>query len=442
MTFFLTSVFIILVFWRPQEWLVPWLFGVPLLNGVIGIALLTFLMEKDQGTLRIPPRAPQIPLLMGLWIATILSHVAHMYFAGMMATIPDTFKICFFTLLLFCVLDQPKRLRVVAVIFVLLSCIMAVHAIMQQKLGYGFAGLEPILQLRPVSLGSDIEELVWRSYFFGIFSDPNDLAQILATSIPLAFVITRKSSFISFVLGCAITYLLILGIMATQSRGGYVALAGVSAVMVILILPPRWMPVLVTCMLACALPLMMLIGTLDESAHDRVVFWGEANYAFKRSPLNFLFGVGYGMFSEVTNDRAAHNAFVACYTELGIIGYWFWFALIYAGYAGTWRARLALAEAKTEDEKWLRKFAGFGLAAITGFLASSYFLSRTFIYPLFFLIAILGAIPFVAERMLPDDHPPLAKTIGDIWVGGSIITLISIVYIYISIILLNKAFYG
>lgn len=438
MTFFFTSIFILLVFWRPQEWLVPWLFGWPILDAIVVLAFVALVIENNQGSIRIPSKAPQIPFLVGLWIAAILSNVVHTYFEGMMITIPEVFKICFFTILLFCVLDRTGRLRAVACMFVLMSCIMSVHAIMQQKLGYGFAGLEPMLQTR---IG--VEEPFLRSYFFGIFGDPNDLAQILATSIPFAFVMTKRRSFFSFVLGCAVTYLLVLGIMATNSRSGLVALAGVVAIMVILILPVRWMPVLMVCMLVGALVIFPLSQKwLDTSAHDRVVFWGEANQIFKSSPLNFIFGIGYGMFVEVSNSRAAHNAFVGCYTELGIIGYWFWFGLIYLGIAGTWRARVALNGANTEDGRWLKRFAGLGIAAIIGFLASGYFLSRTFIYPLFFLIALLGAVPIVAERLLPDDHPPIAKTSKDVWVGGSISSLISIIYIYISIILLNKLYYG
>ncbi|MDD4871220.1 MAG: hypothetical protein PHR77_11730 [Kiritimatiellae bacterium] len=438
MTFFFTLVFVFLVFWRPQEWLFPWLFGWPLLDAVMFMALLGFLMESNQGLIRIPRNQPQIYLLFGLWIATILSHIAHTYFAGMMETIPEVFKICFFTIVFFCVLDRPGRLRIVATVFVMMSCIMAVHAIMQQKLGYGFVGQMPMLDVRP-----GLAEPVFRSYFFGIFEDPNDLAQIFATSIPLAFIITRRRSFFGFILGCAIMYLLITGIIATYSRSGFVSLAGVVGVMLILVLPSRWMPLLMAGMLAGALALCPFsAGQLDMSAHERVVFWGMANQVFIANPVNLIFGVGYGMFWQVASSRAAHNAFVSCYTEVGILGYWFWFIIIFLGVMGAWRVRITLKNEMGVEQAWIRRFAGMCIAAMIGFLASGYFLSRTFIYPLFFLSAMLGSLPGIAEQYLPQNHPPLMNPVRDVWSYGSVATLISIIYIYISIILLNKAFYA
>ena len=416
----------------------PWLFGWPILDVIIFMALLSLIIEVDQGRVRFPRQRSQIFLLIGLWVASVMSHVAHTYFAGMIETMPEVFKICFFTVLLYCILDRPGHLRALAIMFVVMSCIMAVHAIMQQRIGYGFMGLEPFLDFRP-----GYEEPILRSYFFGIFGDPNDLAQILATSIPFTFVITRRNSFFSIVLGCAITCLLVTGIMATYSRSGFVALTGVIAVILILIMPVRWMPVLMAGMLAGALVLCPLsVAQLDVSAHDRVVFWGMANQIFIASFLNFIFGIGYGMFWQVASSRAAHNAFVSCYTELGILGYWFWFILIFLGIMGAWRVRISLKDARGVDEEWIRRFAGICIAAMIGFLASAYFLSRTFIYPLFFLTAMIGALPGIAEKYLPEGHRALIQPLRDVWGYGTVAVVISIIYIYMSIILLNKAFYA
>ena len=54
MTFALTCIFIIMVFWRPQEWLIPSLYGWPLLDVVIYGALLSLLIETNEGKLRFP----------------------------------------------------------------------------------------------------------------------------------------------------------------------------------------------------------------------------------------------------------------------------------------------------------------------------------------------------------------------------------------------------
>jgi len=435
MTFFFTSIFMILVFWRPQEWLIPWLYGWPLLDAIVFISLLALLVESDQGYVRFPRDVPQVYLLVGLWCAAVMSHLAHTYFAGMMETIPEVFKVCFFTVLLFCVLSKPSRLRAVAFMFVAMACLMAVHAILQEKRGYGFAWQRPLYI--PAMLGNPAHT---RSMFFGIFEDPNDTAQFLATSIPLAFVIQKRQTFIGFLMACGIATLLMLAVLTTHSRGGMIASVAVFAVMGILLLPARWFPALMMVLLGTALLLCPLSAAyLDMSAHDRVVFWGMANEQFKH---NLLFGIGYGMFWQVASERAAHNAFVSCYTTLGVFGYWFWFGLLHLAVLGAWRTRIALRRPESLEQKWMKRFSGLSIAAMTGFCASAYFLSRDFVYPLFFLFALLGAIPYVATRLLPEDHPPLVHVRRDLMVTGTIGALGSIVYIYFSIVLLNRAFYG
>ena len=434
MTFALANLFMILVFWRPQEWLLPWLYGWPMLDAIVAVAVLSLMMEADTGSVRFPKGAPQLYLIPGIWVAAIMSHVAHFYFQGMLDCMVPVFKFTFFTFLLFCVIDRPSRLRTMARTFVLMSSVMAIHAILQIKRGYGFGGQPPIFSW--TYHGHDI-----RTVFYGIFGDPNDLSQILATSIPFAFAITKKRNFFSFLIGCGITYLLVYAVLTTSSRGGLVALiAGGTMLLAVLLLPAKAIPtVIVICVVGGLLACPFSAGILEESAHDRVVFWGEANYVFKTTPI---FGIGYGMWYDMVTGQASHNAFVVCYTELGVFGYFFWFTLILLAVLGTWRSMMALQGRRSGEELWVRQFAGLSIAAMIGYLASAYFLTRAFVYPTFFLIAMLGAIPYVTGRMLPKGHPPLINPRKDVWVLGLIASPVSIVYVYISIIFLNKAFYG
>lgn len=434
MTFFFTAIFMFLVFWRPQDWLFPWLYGWNILDVIFYMALLAFLMELDTGRVKISKETPQVYMLVGLWVAAIMSHIAHTYFVGMIETIVPTFKICFFSALLFCVLDRTSHLRVVAFMFVAMACLMAVHVILQEQRGYGFAGSRPMYIMPHHGQPGHT-----RTLFFGIFEDPNDTAQMLATSIPFGFVLFKRNRFLNLVCGSAIAWLLVRGLMTTHSRGGQVALAAVGAVMVVRLFPARWFP---TLMLALGIGALILCpfsaAFLDDSAHDRVVFWGEANWAFKTTPL---FGVGAGLFSEyVSSDRAAHNAFVLCYTEMGVFGYWFWFGMLQLGVIGAWRTRSVLSKPKTIEQAWLREFAGLSIAAMVGFCASSYFLTRAFIYPMFFLFGLLGALPRIARGLLPE-HPAIMDVKRDVFIWGTVGSLGSIVYIYVSILLLNIAFY-
>jgi len=221
-----------------------------------------------------------------------------------------------------------------------------------------------------------------------------------------------------------------------------VALAAVVTAMVFLVLPARWLPWLWAVALVGGLigAGFRGAGLLDASAQERVVFWGLANRAFKS---NLLFGLGFGMFWQVTaGSRAAHNAFVSCYTEVGLFGYWFWFNLLSLGVLACWRARVALERAVTPTQRYLRRLAGLAIAAVAGFAAGGYFLSRAFIFPFFFLFGLLNAVGLIAERELPREHPPLINVRHDLYLWGTIGALFSVAYIYVSILILNRAYYG
>jgi len=203
----------------------------------------------------------------------------------------------------------------------------------------------------------------------------------------------------------------------------------------------RWLPYLAVIGLLAGLVACKFFGNVffDMSARERIVFWGLANRAFKSSPI---FGLGYGMFWMVAGDRAAHNAFVTCYTEVGLFGYWFWFSLMQLGVIGCWRTMRAFIRTRNAEQAYLKRAAGLSIAAMVGFAAGGYFLSRAFVFPIFFLFGILNAIPLIARRYMPEESPPLQDAARDVFGMGTLTTLFSVVYIYVTILILNKGFYG
>lgn len=435
MTFPLTLFFMFLVFWRPQEWLLPALYGWPLLDVITYGALIALAMEISQ-TKQGVQKSPAMMLAVGLFVATLLSHIAHVYFQGLLDTVGPAFKFCFFTILLMFVINSVERVRAVMLIFILAAVIMAIHVILQVKTGVGFAGATPMLDY---SVKRD--EWFYRGAFFGIFSDPNDTAQFLATSLPLVFAYPRRLNAIWFLFACGIAWLLLVGIQCCYSRGGMIAVVTVGLCLLFLKLPKRWLPYAGVLALGVGLLLCLTKGSalLDASARDRVVFWGMANYEFKKNPL---FGIGYGMFWQVAGDRAAHNAFVSCYTELGLVGYWFWFSMLMLGVVGCWRVRNVFMRPRGDNQAYLKRAAGLCMAGMVGFAAAGYFLSRAFVFPLFFLFGLLNAIPLIAERYLPEEHPPLLNASKDLFGTGTVTTLASVVYVYLSILALNKSYGG
>jgi hypothetical protein len=432
MTFPLTLVFILLVFWRPQEWLFPVMFGWPVLNIITGMAVVGLIMDSGQGAVRFP-KTPAVWLAAGLFFAAVMSQVVNTYFQGMLDTMNMAFKLCFFLILLLVVLNSIRRMQWVLFVMVLGAIIMATHSVLQDVTGVGFAGCKPI-----VAYYSFKDRWISQSQFFGIFSDPNDLGQFLATCIPLIFAIPKRMGFRVVVVGGAIAFLLGWGMLATDSRGTLIGVAASLGCIVLLVLPVKWLPYLAALMLIAGLGLCTTgVGFMDESAQNRITFWGDGNRYFKH---HFLFGGGFGMFDDFSGALcSAHNAYVTCYSELGFFGYWFWFNTLTLGLIGCWRTRLAFKKAKTPEQAHLKRMAGLCIAAMAGFASSSYFLSRAYVFPMFFLFGILNSVPLIAARYLPEDHPPLLDDRKDVFFAGTVMSLLSIVYIYFTIVLLNHA---
>jgi hypothetical protein len=92
----------------------------------------------------------------------------------------------------------------------------------------------------------------------------------------------------------------------------------------------------------------------------------------------------------------------------------------------------------TGEDAYLRRAAGMAIASLGGFAAGAYFLSRAFVFPLFFLLAIVHAISVLVQGRLPKGSPPLLTWGRDVLGMGTVATLASIVYIYLSILLLNR----
>jgi len=439
MTFPLTLIFIWLVFWRPQEWLIPWMFGWPVLSGVIYAALLGLIMEASQKSITFP-KTPAVMLAVGLWVSTIMSHIAHTYFQGVLNTYIGTFKIAFFLVLLLVVINTIHRARLVVLIFLLAAVVMSVHAIIQYKTGVGFGGGRPLMWWN-YKTGA----IMVQTQFFGIFGDPNDMGQFLGLAIPFVFALPRRINAINFLMALAVLWLVSQALYTTHSRGTMMGVLAMVACMVLLRMPAKWLPYLAVVGLVAGLGICATFGSsmLDMSARERVVYWGYANYYFKSSPINMLFGGGYDMFPEIIGtDRAAHNAFVSCYTELGLLGYWFWFNLLTLGLIGCWRTRVAFMRPRNGSQAYLKRLSGLSIAAMMGFMTSSYFLSRAYVYPFFFLFGLMNAIPVIAQRHLPEDYPPLLNFRKDVLATGTIATLGSIVYIYATVLILNRGYGG
>jgi O-antigen ligase len=281
------------------------------------------------------------------------------------------------------------------VVFIVAACIITLHGHWQHTRGVGWTGLQP-------SLGGRIT-------YLGIFSDPNDLGQLLVVALSFcAYFLASAGAFMGTLL-LACSGWLAYGIYLTDSRGtmlaalamlayhghkrfGKIVTLGVGAVTVVgLVAATRFAE----------------IDASEQSAGDRIEAWYAGTRMFLTHPI---FGVGAGNFLEY-HQLTAHNSIMLAMAELGIFGFVPWFGMLW--YAG--RMLWILDRRKSDDAREAGELeAANGLTGMAiAVCVSSFFLSQTYKHILFMPAALIvaryihvsthfGGLPrFSAIRELP-----------------------------------------
>lgn len=176
--------------------------------------------------------------------------------------------------------------------------------------------------------------IVYRYKGLGVLSDPNDTAQFFVTLIPLLFLRWKPGSyFLNFVLTIVPACILAAGIYFTHSRGGAIAL-----VALILFGFKDKLGIVTSSLLAAALFAgMMFINIsggrgMNEDDGGRVAAWSTGLEIFRAHPL---VGVGIDKFPDYNDTgHTAHNSYILCLAEVGIIGYTCWIGAIVSNWFG------------------------------------------------------------------------------------------------------------
>jgi len=363
--------YIIFIYVRPQEFLEAFR-GLPVITIVGGatfaITILYFAFRK-----RWILRSPQDSIVMWLYGAMILSHMANMYAGGALDTANFFANRIVLYLLLAGLIVTERKLKTVLYLIVVLTLFQAGQGIMQHFTGVGIAGQ------------STIEE--GRIRGIGIFADPNNLAMTFMMSLPFVVLKTLASRSIFFkVTGVLIIGVLIWGLVLTDSRGGFLALGVVTMVM----FSRRYgrkagiiVGVLLFAFLFAAGPSRFQeFDTREDSAEGRVEAWAAGMDMFQSHPL---FGVGARAFDE-HHFRAAHSSFVQCAAEVGLFGLFPWVLLIVLSLRGTnYVSRHAKSPA-------LRLEADAVFNGLIAFLVSAMFISRAYNDLFFLMMGISTAV--------------------------------------------------
>jgi O-antigen ligase len=240
-----------------------------------------------------------------------------------------------------------------------------------------------------VLLQSEFDVVIPRLQALGLLGDPNQFGQFLLAMLPLLCVgmaSRRWSSRIGVIL--PIGALILLAIYCTRSRGALVGLA-----LLVGLLGVRRLSFVGGGLAATIVVVVLLsIGFTGGRAIsvggglDRLDIWSDGLGMFKSSPI---WGVGFNGFM---GDSAftAHNSFLLCAVELGVIGCFLWVGLILVS---IWQLRrLAGGPASENTDPELRVWANAVLFSLVAFLIPGFFLSETYAPMLYLLLGMSAAI--------------------------------------------------
>jgi putative inorganic carbon (HCO3(-)) transporter len=319
--FALTIVYIVVTILSPEQF-GP---GLASYHPLLFLAVITFLFSLPSIFSNTRLRSSiQTYLLLAFIFAIALSEVANGWFGGVVASwqvfLPSA-AVFFFIVANVTSIHRLKILTLAAIA----ACLVVV---VEALCGYyaGFHG-EMFVFRQNLYLQDEVVGQVTRLRGAGFLNDPNDFAQILLMAVPLILIAWQRGRVVANSLFVLIpTALLFWAIYLTHSRGALISVA-VLALMAGRKRMGTTATVILTTLLVVGMFALDFTGGRGISAvegGDRLEAWASGLEMFKSAPL---FGIGFGNFTDF-NDITAHNSFVLCLGELGLVGATLWVALL------------------------------------------------------------------------------------------------------------------
>jgi O-antigen ligase len=307
--------------------------------------------------------------------------------------------------------DSWKRIKIILILLVHLTLALAIQGLVMHFTGTGFGGKQAY---------------EGRIQAVGIFSDPNDLALIINCVLPLVVLwLLQSRSLLIKIYSFFVIILFVYAIFLTASRGGLLCL-GLMAILLGMRKFGKIVGVLGGIGVMGALlvlgPRMNTISPDEASSYGRLEAWVVGMGLFRHSPL---FGVGFGNFMEY-HFRTAHNSFVLCSAELGLLGLYPWLMLTFISIKNT---RFVEKELLARGQRANAMYTYSAEMALIMFFAGALLLSRTYHPSLFILFGMCGAITHVFVKENKDQRYALIEK-RDFMLGLGI-TIVSVIGFYL-----------
>lgn len=280
-------------------------------------------------------------------------------------------------LLFFILVNIPsdfKEFRTICWMLFTCTTIIAADGIIQHFRGIDLVGQTPV---------------AGRIRWIGVFADPNEMALLIDSFFPFVLVNVFDKGIRPLKKIClvAIGIVMVTAIYYTNSRGGFIAFLAI----LLLFSYKRWGMlrgiavgvVFLVVGLLIAPSRMADMNPYEVSAGGRISAWITGLSLLKSHPV---FGIGYENFMAFNGGVAAHSATIQVLTELGLIGYTVWLALLYSSISG-----LVTFEKRRPFSPY-RKYAGILQLSFIGFIGSALFLSMAYSPALYILVALATLI--------------------------------------------------
>lgn len=419
-------------------------------TGIVGLVLSIVSLAAKRSS---PVRTVQFWFVAVFTIIMALSRMVNEHYLGAIVPTLNAFgpSLTMFVLAV-CAVDSIRKLRIAAATIGLLSLILVLQGAAAYHFGYNrdLFVLDPTLKgeyavaeatdeqltddARIVADQNDVDdedEEGWGTQIrirgLGVLHDPNDLALALLFGLPLFGLAWKSRAALRNALFVVVPVIAVVyGVFLTHSRGGTLAVI----LTLCFAVARRFgkIPAVVLLVLLAGAAVAAGFGggrqlvAADESAHGRVEAWSEGLQMLKQQPL---LGVGYGQFLD-HHTLTAHNSFVLCFAETGIVGYFFWLGILAVTFVQL--RSVALLQVRDGTDAQLAHAAGILQLSMLGVLTAAFFLSRTYVVMLYLMLGIAIALILIArESGRPVWSPSVPQLTG--LVMGSQVGTIALVYL-------------
>jgi O-antigen ligase len=304
-------------------------------------------------------------------------------------------KVLLLYLLIIALVNTPARLNLLIQWLTCAITVVATLALLDRSGVISIAALEPVESRGGAAGGAT--DLVARIRGTGIFQDPNDFGLIVVTGLIFiaSFFLRPQAGWPRYLwLGPGAVLLATLAL--THSRGALMSLA--CAFPAVVAYRGGWksgaLSVLCLPLLAVVFSSRMTdFAALNEgTGQDRIQIWSEALTVFRQHPF---FGLGAGLFVD-EYGVVAHNSYLHCYAELGILGGTAFLACFLAAALGLWSLRSELGNPDAPDDvpgelRQLAHLRMFVFAAVAAYAAGMLTLSRQFVAPTYLILGLAAA---------------------------------------------------